>query len=47
MRFKGKEGYFLTGRTSVLFQFLHEQILFLWLRKKKKKNAPSTGTQWL
>lgn len=40
MRFKGKEGYFLTGRTSVLFQFLHEQILLLWLRKKKKKKCP-------
>lgn len=37
MRFKGEEGSFLTGPTSALFQFLHEQILLLWLRRKKKK----------
>lgn len=47
MRFKGEEGSFLTGRTSVLFQFLHEQILLLWLRRKKKKNTPSIAAHWL
>ena len=46
-RFKGKEGNFFTGCSSILFQFLQEQILLLWLRREKKNNTLSIAPQGL